>query len=332
MAPQSTRWDAFSKTAKARTRWFATITFIAPVANVDSTILKLPLKEGFRFTGLSEQKARNLLAHLEQTTPWTASKQFLLGHPYFNMEEKVVYFIENSIPVEPLKEGQDWWSTYFKELVTFENQKVLGYLLPTLRKLKLFSRGNIGVANWYYYEIENLTPKLYMGHTGGGPTMGHGRLHLEESDLKPAIRFLDRVQMPLPIPYLKLAFENFELSYQAPSNGLSFLTLMICLETLFNPGEGEVRHRIARNVAVALGETTEQSEELYARIKRYYHVRSKMVHSGKTDSLKRDDVPELRELCRVALKGLVEAGMDKGVLMADLNKRSFGSPITPRNP
>jgi hypothetical protein len=33
------------------------IRFLAPVANVDVSILKLPLKHGFRFTGISEQRA-----------------------------------------------------------------------------------------------------------------------------------------------------------------------------------------------------------------------------------------------------------------------------------
>jgi hypothetical protein len=171
------------------------------------------------------------------------------------MQEKAVYFVENSIPVEPLKEGRDWWPTHFNELAAFENQKVLGYLLPTLRKLKLFSRGNIGVANWYYYGVENGSPKRYMGHTQGGPAIGRDLLHLEDGDLEAVIRFLGKVQMPLSLPYLELAFENYELSYQAPSNGLAFLTLMICLETLFNPDDGEIKHRIARNVAVVLGQT-----------------------------------------------------------------------------
>ncbi len=305
-----------------------TISFLAPAANVDASILKLPLKNGFRFSRMREQDARSLLAFLEQTTPWTASKEFLLGQPYLNMEEKAVYFVENSIPVEPLKQGTDWWSTHFNDLARFENQEVLGYLLPTLRKLKLFFRGNIGIANWYYYGLENGAPKLYMGHGRGGPTISRDLFHLEEDQLVGALRFLEKVQMPLTLPYLELAFENFELSYQAPSNGLAFLTLMICLETLFNPGEGETKHRIARNMAVALGETTEQSEEMYAKVTSYYRTRSKIVHSGKTDSLQRNDVLDLRELCRVALKRIVEVRMDKDALMVALNKRGYGSPIT----
>jgi len=58
------------------------------------------------------RQAITILAFIENTTPWSAGRKFFMDYPFLNMQEKVVYFICNSATVEPIKEGQDWWSAY----------------------------------------------------------------------------------------------------------------------------------------------------------------------------------------------------------------------------
>ena len=306
-----------------------TIRFLAPVANVDASILKVSLKNGFSFFGLNQQQARDLLAVAESSLPWSAGVKFFMDYPFLNFDEKVVYFVENRISVASTKWDEDWFSANFNELAQFENQSVRGYLLPTMRKLKLFSRGNVDIPFWYYLENKDNHPKRYMGHSVGGPPPSRDILHLNDGEIGSLLHFLDKTDMPLSLAYLELAFENYELSYQVGSNALAFLTLMICLETLFNPGGSEVRYRLSRNVAVLLGETAKESEDLFKRVRSHYDTRSEIVHTGKTNSLRQNDVAELRELCRIAIKRLVECNLEKDAALEALSKRSFGSPLMP---
>lgn len=92
--------------------------------------------------------------------------------------------------------------------------------------------------------------------------------------------FIQNTNLPLKKPFLKLAFENFEISYEAPNRMLSFLSLMISLEVLFNQGPGGVKQKISRAGAVLLGKDKNQSKDIYGEVKKLYKKRSSLVHRG----------------------------------------------------
>jgi hypothetical protein len=305
------------------------INFIAPVANVDASILKLPLRNGFGFLPMQMQQAQSMLAFLDNTIPRSAGGKFFMDNPFLNMEEKMVYYVGNTITAQSEKENPESWLAHFDEIAQFENEKVQGYLVPTMRKLKIVAKGNVDMPFWFFLGGKDKRAQTFIGHRRGGPPSARDHFHLDDNEIESTLSFLDRVQIPLSLPYVELAFENYELSYQAPSNAMAFLTLMICLETLFNPGGSEVRYRLSRNVAVLLGETAEESEDLFKRVSGNYDMRSQMVHTGKTDSLLQEDIHKLRELCRVAIKRLVECNLEKNALLQSLNARGYGSPLKP---
>ena len=123
---------------------------------------------------------------------------------------------------------------------------------------------------------------------------------------------------------MQLAFENFELSYQTQNINLSFLSLMISLETLFHPSDqGELRYRISRNTAVLLGNEKEDSETVFREIKDLYNKRSKVVHTGESNIINKDDLLKLRYYVMESIKKVNKIGKDKEELLKQLNSQGF---------
>lgn len=118
--------------------------------------------------------------------------------------------------------------------------------------------------------------------------------------------------------------QNFELSYQVRNKNLSFLSLMIALEALFNRSQLELSYTIRRNTAVLLGKSEKESKEIYSDMKKLYVKRSKIVHKGKTNIVDRSDVEKLRNYVRNAIKKIYSMNIDKEKLFFVLNSHDFG--------
>ena len=133
--------------------------------------------------------------------------------------------------------------------------------------------------------------------------------------------------------YLDLAFKNFEQSYQLQNFALSFLTLMIGMEVLFNPGGSELTYRISRNLAALIGEDRDDSDNIFNRMhksyksksknKGLYQLRSEIVHKGKSNIVKEEDVLELRGYLRRAIKKVYKIDSEKKELQKMLDASGF---------
>ncbi len=85
------------------------------------------------------------------------------------------------------------------------------------------------------------------------------------------------------------------------------INLSIVLETLFSPSSAiELSHQIAFNLSRFLGENREQRESLFITIKKFYSLRSKIVHGGQANN---DDlytnVPDVFHICARVLKNIL---------------------------
>jgi len=116
------------------------------------------------------------------------------------------------------------------------------------------------------------------------------RYTLENSEISSLETFIQNTRLPFAQSFLELAFKNFELSYQIRDINLSFLSLMISLEALFNPGGQELRYRISRNTAVLLGKDRDDSEMIFSKIKELYDKRSAIVHNGEPSVVNKEEL------------------------------------------
>jgi hypothetical protein len=157
-----------------------------------------------------------------------------------------------------------------------------------------------------------------------GPLADTSRLVLRESDIVEAQLFLTNNKIPFVNPQVQLAFDGFELSYESYNCGLSFLSLMISLETLLNPSDHELRHRVSRNTAVLLGENKKYSESIFSEVLALYDKRSKLVHTGKHEIINNQDVLNLRGYVRAVIKEMIKIGGDRDSILNTLNACGFG--------
>ena len=146
---------------------------------------------------------------------------------------------------------------------------------------------------------------------------------IKSSEMPELLEFIKNTKLPFTELYLRLAFDNFELSYEVGNTCLSFLALMVGLEALLNPGEQELTYRISRNAAVLLGKKDNNSKDIFDEIKKLYSKRSKIVHTGKSDIINGEDLFKLRKYIRYSIKEINKIGKTGKELWDLLNSRGF---------
>ena len=80
------------------------------------------------------------------------------------------------------------------------------------------------------------------------------------------------------IPRLRRAFYFLESARSSRDIGMKIAMYCSLFETLFSTDASEITHKIAHRIAIFLEQENEKRCELYARIKKAYGIRSKVVH------------------------------------------------------
>ncbi|VUT28041.1 MAG: hypothetical protein SYNGOMJ08_00601 [Candidatus Syntrophoarchaeum sp. GoM_oil] len=297
------------------------IHFMGILANVDSSILNVKLDHGFVIEAQSENELVNLIANFDEISPRRASEKLYMQVPCLNADEKAGYVIKNSFEVDKRNNKS---SISFSDSADFNTIFVHEYLDNQIRLMLLFREGNIRMPIRYYYKVEDGTPKL-LGWLGTVlHVLTYPKYKLEEFEISDLQKFIQKTELPFSEDFLQFAFENFELSYQIHNASLSFLSLMNGLESLFNPSDGELRYRISRNTAAFLGKDKEDSKKISKDIRDLYDKRSKIVHTGKSNVVDREDVLKLRDYVRESIKEINKIGKNKDELLDMLTSTGFG--------
>ncbi len=121
----------------------------------------------------------------------------------------------------------------------------------------------------------------------------------------------------------ELAIKNFSLVYDIPDGRIRFITLMTCLESLFNLGKDQIAHTIARHLSIILSKTKEDFQTSYKSIKKLYNKRNAIVHGGEHKGDEIQDYLELSDKVRAAIKYCNHPNLTKEQLFEDLNARGF---------
>lgn len=190
-----------------------------------------------------------------------------------------------------------------------------------VKLMRLFEDGAIEIPAWFFYRFRDRVPEPdYSSWHSRALKYRPYRVVWSIDELNV---FLEKWELPIPLPYLQLAFESFDESYEAHNSKTEFLTLMIAVEILFNMGPQELRYRVARGTAVVLGETVKEAEKIFGRMKKLYDKRSKLVHTGRSE-ITENDVWWLREYVRRAIVVLGELDIPKEELAPKLDAAGFG--------
>ena len=121
----------------------------------------------------------------------------------------------------------------------------------------------------------------------------------------------------------ELAVKNFSVVYDLPDGRIRFITLMTCLESLFNLGKDQIAHTISRHLALIISEDKEQFQENYKQIKKLYNKRNSIVHGGEHKGDIMEDYLDLSDKVRAAINFCNTPEKTKDNLFQDLNSRGF---------
>lgn len=296
--------------------------FFAPIGNVDDSILKIKLKQGFEIDSMSFDEGSKFIATIEKMAPEDIGRW---RHYQTVFSQRKLFFIRNSFDFD-LPKSENGNPLFSSELYMFINNLVDQNLVIPLRLLRLFKEGNIHMPFWCIYGLTNGIPMVILAGGGTFFTQYQDLFHLDDSEIENAQKYLEITKMPLNFDYLKLAHENFELSYTVHNPSLSFLSLMIASEVLFNPGSGDITYRISRNFAVLLGNSVDDAKRIQKEIKELYKKRSSLVHSGKEIWIfvgEDDDVSKIRNYVRESIKKIIPMNLPKDDLLDLLNSKGF---------
>ena len=299
------------------------IHFMGLLANTDSSILNVELDHGYKIKSMHENEAYDFLSTLEDLPLKEVGKKIFMDFPCLDCSERKIYFISNSFDEDFENNENEKSSLSYSRSSNFDHLE-RNYLIPLIKNIRLFKEGNICMPLRYYYIIENNTPKLLRHGSTGLYISSEPTYTLEKTEIPNLLKFIQRTKLPFTEPFLQLAFENFELSYQVHDINLSFLSLTLSLETLFNPGGSELTYRISRNIAVLLGKDKNDSETIFLEIKDLYKKRSKIVHLGKSNVINKEDLLKLRGYVRDSIKRINNRRETKEELLNFLHSSGFG--------
>jgi len=291
--------------------------FIGFLVNVDDSFLKLNLGDGFVIVKKSQQEIIKFLSKIEFHYGVDEITKGVLGFAADGRSSGPYCIVkQNAEELEGTAQGG--------VVIRLDKLKGIGqFIRNKIRLLRLFKEGNVFLRFSCFYHMKNSEPVVFQIEREG-PLADTTILELSDSDIVNAQSFLANNKIPFDNPKVQLAFDSFELSYESYNRGLSFLSLMISLETLLNPSDHELRYRVSRNASVLLGKNKEHSKRIFSEVKALYDKRSKLVHTGKHETIYYQDVLCLRGYVRETIKEMTRIGDDIGCILNTLNACGFG--------
>jgi Apea-like HEPN len=121
----------------------------------------------------------------------------------------------------------------------------------------------------------------------------------------------------------ELAAKNFNIVYNIPDGRLRFITLMTCLESLFNLGKDQIAHTIARHLSLIISIDKKQFNDNYKKIKKLYNLRNSIVHGSDHKGDLIQDYLDLSNKVREAINYCNVPDLTKEKLFEDLNSRGY---------
>jgi len=294
--------------------------FIGFLVNVDDSILKLRIGDGFSIDKKQQHEITQFLQGLDFHYGAESGFEILNFSP--SGRASGCYCINKHFPefVESTPQGGI-------VIPIAKLEEIYRSLRDKLRLLRLFKGGNVLMRySLYYYFKDSITQVAQIGSEY--PLIDRTLFHLNDDEYTQAEAFINNTKIPFQPSFLQLAFHNFELSYEMPDRKISLLSLMISMEALFGGGS-EVRYRVSRNAAVLLGKNEDESQKIFEDMKKLYKKRSGIAHGGQDGKQKNsDDVLRLRDYVRESTKSIYKLDLGQEDLKRILNKSGFGqSPL-----
>lgn len=290
--------------------------FIGFLVNVDDSILKLRMGDGF---SIDKKEQREIMPFLKKLDFHYGAES---GFEIINFKEdgrpSGCYCVNKHLPEFVESTPQGGIVTPIAKLAEVHRS-----LRDKLRLLRLFKEGNILMRYSLFYHLKDSVPQAaQIGREY--PLIDRNLFRLNNDEHPQAEAFINDTKIPFQHSFLQLAFDSFEQSYDTYNRGLAFLSLMISMEALFGGGS-ELQYRVSRNASVLLGKNQDESQKIFEDMKKLYRKRSSVVHGGQGEKDQdAEDVLRLRCYVRESIKSVCRLGLGQDELLGILTKSAFG--------
>jgi len=239
------------------------IHFIGILANVDDSILNIKLDHGFEIFELSTSNDDDL----ELISILKDQDSANYDVPRWPFSNGKIYYIHDSFWADDNDFSDNTGKFHQKQIEFFAI--TINYIYRVIRLMKLFKEGNVSLSDSYLYYAEKGSLKL-LKKSINSQEIFENPYKIEEHEITDLQNFIQTTNLHIEEKFLKLSIKNFELSYTIFNHHMYFLSLMNGLEGLLHPaGQGEIRYKISRYVAVLLGKDKRDSENIFHAMNNY---------------------------------------------------------------
>ena len=300
------------------------VRFMGLLTKTDSSILGVKLEHGFKIEKIGGRELIDLISKLKKIPEFIA-EQRIVRRAYLNLDEDKAYIISNLFDGIEVTETGEINKKNFK-VITGYGIKYRKYLEEKLTLMRLFKEGHLFMQEEYYFFDDDKKFAIFWTRKGMGENIIRGTTYsLEKSELQDLQTFIHSIKLPFIEPSLRIAHQNFEMAYSIYHKHLSFLALMMSMESLFNPpGQGELTYRISRNTAVLIGKDKDDSRNIWIKMKKLYSKRCEILHQGKSSAVTKDDIKDLRDYVIRSIKEFYNIGETKDEILKLLTSCGFG--------
>ena len=234
------------------------------------------------------------------------------GPMFMHMEYPGILLLRKLTDFEVMGDHMDF-ITEQREFIAFHS-----FTKDLILQLRLFKIGEIRFSQLFH--ITSQTRQISSRSHSFSPSSS-GDYTLTDEEAKALSKKL--VEKYEANALTELAVKNFSVVYDLPDGRIRFITLMTCLESLFNLGKDQIAHTIARHLSIIISADKNQFIENYRRIKKLYNMRNSIVHGGEYKGDLVQDYLDLSNKVRAAINYCNTAGLTKETLFEELNSRGF---------
>lgn len=200
----------------------------------------------------------------------------------------------------------------------FELKVLFDFANDLLLQMRLFKNGEIRYSQFFNITLET----RQIGLREIGISIG-SRGNYSLSDKEAEKLSIELVPKYKRNKFTELAIKNFSVVYDLPDARQRFITLVTCLESLFNVGRDQIAHTISRHLSIILSDSKEQFKVNYKQIKKLYNMRSSIVHGSDYTGDIINYYLDLADKVRTAIKYCNVPNLTKEKLFEELNTRGF---------
>ncbi len=290
---------------------------IAFVTNISETLVG---KEICGFTLKKVYRNSNADYLKEDLTSWEFG-DMLFGYSMYTLANQPDGFLH-------MDEKEKYYYLYFQGKEREESTiDIFGEIIAFIESIVVFKDSGISFSHAYKFS-DKYRPVIINSPFHNYYSINDGaELELEGNEFLELENFYEKYkQVKQNKDLVRRMVELWLTSRRTPYFDVKFILYVTILE-MFIDGNAELTYRLSRSVAIFLGETRENSEEIYKNMKTLYNARSKYLHNGTENSDGQSEINAQR-YARALIAKLITFSADFKSPIADIrseiDKLGFG--------